>query len=120
MPNQPKPLIRNLSYLQNVKITRGFGEFDGWKLGEALSDVGTSVGNVANQIAASPDGGPITPPPIGKFQAVHLGNGIVNFSITDGSKIQRAIDYVVELADNSGFSNSEVVHFSPARNGRTV
>lgn len=116
----PKITIRNHSYLQSVQIVGGKGSLDGYKLSEALTDVATASANLASQMASSPDGTDITPPKIGNLQAVHLGNGILNFAITDGGQIQRAIDYVVELANNPGFSGSETIHFSPSRNGRTI
>jgi len=54
------------------------------------------------------------------LKAVHLGGGVLNFAISDTSKVQRAIDYFVEIAPNSNFTGVEIVHCSPSRNGRTI
>ena len=113
----PNVTIRNRGYIQNVKISPNQGTLEGYKIAEAFDDVGGAVSNVANQLASSPDGTPITPPNVGAFQAKHIGSGTLHFSITDNGKIQRAINYVVELSDNPSFSNSQYVHFSPSRNG---
>lgn len=116
MSKRPIPTIRNLPYIARVRVTKGVGDFDGSKLADALEDIQNTSGNVANQIAANPDGVDIVPPKIGGFNVVHLGNGVVDFAITDGGTIQRAIDYIVEASSNSAFSGSRVVHFSPSRN----
>lgn len=120
MANSNKPIIRNLPYLQNIRITEGHGSLEGYKLAEALDDVGSSVGTVANQLGANPDGVNVIPPNIGSLLAAHHGNGLLDFSIIDNGQIQRAVDYVIELADNSGFANPRVIHYSPSRNGQTV
>jgi hypothetical protein len=112
--------IRNLGYLQNTNIKAGKGDFEGYKVAEAFDDVGSAAGNIANQVASDPSGANVTPATIGGIQAVHHGAGLVDFAITDNGKVQRAVDYVVELADNQGFSNSRTIHFSPSRNGSTV
>ena len=108
--------IRNKSYLQRVSL-RGF---DGVKLSEAFDDVGKGVDNVAAQMGADPNGSPRVPPSIAKLEAQHLGNGILDFAITDNGTVNRAIDYVVELADNPNFSGARTVHFSPSRNGTAM
>jgi hypothetical protein len=102
-----KVQIKNLGYIQKTDF----------KYAEAFEDVGNAVGNVANQTASDPTGANNTPAPIGGIQAQHLGNGILDFAITDNGAVQRAVDYVVELANNPGFSNARTVHFSPSRNG---
>lgn len=111
-----KTNIRNLNYLQNTSIRAGRGELEGYKLSEAFDDVGNAIGNVANQTASDPNGTDITPSPIGGIKAIHHGSGLMDISITDNGKIQRAVDYVVEMSDNQNFSNSRVIHFSPSRN----
>jgi hypothetical protein len=109
--------ISNLNYLQNTNIKAGKGDFEGYKVAEALNDVGNAVGNVAIQTASDPTGAPNVPPNIGGFNAQHIGGGMLNFSFTDQSKVPRAVEYIAELADNPGFSSSEYVHFAAHKNG---
>jgi hypothetical protein len=111
-----KVIVRNLNYLQNTNIKGGRGDFEGYKVAEAFNDVGDAIGNVAKQTASDPSGAPVNPSPIGGFQAIHLGSGMLNFSFTDNGTVQRAVDYVAELSDNPGFSNSEYVHWGPHKN----
>jgi hypothetical protein len=113
----PNLHIRNQAYLQKVNIQQGKGSLEGQKLSEAFDDVSSAIGNVHNQLASNPEGINVVPPKIGTVQAQHLGAGMLNFAITDNGKIQRAIDYFVEIADNPGFSGAEVIHSSPSRNG---
>jgi hypothetical protein len=111
-----RPTIRNLSYLQKINTP----QLAGYKLAEAFEDLGDSVGNVANQVASSPDGSDITPPKIGQVQAQHVGGGALDIAITDNSKVQRAVEYFVEYAPNPGFSGSRYLHLVSSRNGTVM
>jgi hypothetical protein len=112
-----KIVIPNLNYLQNTNIKSGKGDFEGYKVAEALDALGNATGNVANQTATDPTGANKVPANIGSFNAQHIGGGMLNFSFVDQSSVQRAVEYVAELADNPGFSGSEYVHFAAHKNG---
>lgn len=112
--------VRNSAYIKSLNISQGKGDLQGWKIGEAMDDLASASGNIANQIASSPDGTDITPPNISQFKVQHWGGGQVEFQFVDNGPVQRAVDYVVESADNAQFQNSHVVYFSPSRNGTTL
>jgi len=112
--------VRNSAYIKGLNISQGKGDLQGWKLGEAMDDLASASGNIANQIASNPSGTDVVPPNVAQLKVQHWGAGQIEFQITDNSPVQRAIDYVVEAADNPQFQNSHIVHVSPSRNGTVI
>ena len=112
----PKLSLKNIRYILGIKTP----EVDGSKFAETFSDVANSITGVTSRLGANPNGPPQNSPMIASFQAVHLGNGLIDLSIIDPGKIQSAISYFVEYDTTSGFAQSRYVHLGPARNGTIV
>lgn len=112
MPSQPSLIIKSLATIkQNPALTR---------VGEAMDDFLKGHNNVAKQLATDPNGGEVVPAQVAAVQAQHLGNGMVDISITDNSPIARAINYHVEYDSSSAFSNPRGTTLGPWRTGTVV
>lgn len=91
-------------------------------VGEAIDDLLGAHSNVARNLASDPNGADNVPPNIAGIQVQHLGNGLVDISITDNAKISRAINYHVEYAaanssGNPDFTNPRGLLLGPWRTG---
>lgn len=107
-------IVRSLNHIRNTPAP------DGNRIAEAMDDFLKGHSNVAKQLATDPNGGNVVPANVSQVQAQHLGNGVVDVSITDNSPIARAINYHVEYDSSSEFTNPRGAHLGPWRTGTVV
>lgn len=108
----PKIRIKSQNSIQVAKP----GKLDGFLVADALKDVNSGIGTVANRLANDPNGTNVTPPNIAGLLAQHLGNGLVDIAIADPGLIQSAIGYHVEYDTNPNFTSSRYEFLGPSRN----
>lgn len=102
-------IVRSLNHIRQIpELTR---------VAEAIDDLLKGHDNVAAQLATNPNGANVIPENIAQIQAKHLGNGLVDFSITDNSSVSRAIEYHVEYDTSPSFTNPRGLSLGPWRNG---
>lgn len=106
--------IKNLDWLGKVTIP-DIPEF-GTKLRQALLSIQTAHNNVELQTNSDSSSEP-TPPPVINGLKVTGQNGHFSYEITDNNEIYRGVEYFLEHADNSHFTNATQVKLGPARNG---
>jgi hypothetical protein len=112
----PKIAIKNLGYIQSIKLEHSSGVIDGSKIAEALQSVAIPIQNSASYLAQDVSGTPAVPPLISALQAQHCGKGLVDLAITDNSSgLQQAVGYWIEYS-NDGFKTSRPQFIGGARN----
>lgn len=99
---------------QNADYIRQLPDI-GAKLYEALADIASKQGVLAQQVNGNISGPPAAPPPVNGLQ-VKAQNGHFSVAIQDGNEIYRGIQYHVEYADNPQFTNPQPWHLGPNRN----
>jgi hypothetical protein len=104
-----KPVIRHLD-----TITQGDA-----KLGQALSDIQSAIGNVSAATGTSPSGGQIAAPPPIVGMTVTAAGGVHHISLTDGSSpLQRGIEYHLEASPTPDFQSPVGISLGPHRSYR--
>jgi hypothetical protein len=107
----PSTLVRSLSQIKQEQP----------RIGEAMDDLKSASNNLAHQLATDPNGkADVIPAQVAQVQAQHLGNGLVDVSITDNSSLSRAINYHVEYSADAGFTNPRGAPLGPWRTGTIV
>jgi hypothetical protein len=113
-----RPQIRQLENLRRQN----------WSLGEALDDVSTAIDNLSSAVSNDPNGSDVGPPQVGQVNVstgpqsvtdsvgnlVPLGGG-AHVTITDNSKITRAITYHLEYDTSPHFTNPQYEFLGPGR-----
>lgn len=110
--------VKNLEWLRKL-APQDFKDLHqlGARLYKALLSVQTGVGNIERQTNSDANAHPSAPPPIDGLK-VAAQNGIFHISITHNAEIYRGIQYHVEYADNSQFTNPIPHEMGTAREWR--
>lgn len=103
--------IRNLPYIKSLPTF-------GVRLGETIDDIVKMVTNIAQQGNHNPTGQDQSPPPQVNKVTVAAGGGIAHVQVTDNNQVYRGIQYHVQYAKDSGFTNPITVHMGPSRDIR--
>lgn len=99
--------IRNLAAIKNGTATPA-------QHGEAWDDMIAAIQTIANQTNSEPQAEPPAPPQIGSL-VVSAAGGITQAVITDGSPVNRGVNYFFEHSTTPNFAQPHVIDNGTSR-----